>query len=142
MNNPLITSKESEKLFLDVVNNMPIFPVVEFIHTFDLLPETIMNETELENEIQVAGLNAPRLTPEAIDGVIVSEAYYQFPDTTVTVCLLSLRNGFSTVGHSACVSPENFDVSIGRKIARDNARNKIWELEGYLLRQQLSGQGS
>jgi hypothetical protein len=41
-------------------------------------------------------------------------------------------------GESAAASPENFDEQIGRKIARDNARNKIWALEGYLLRSKLA----
>lgn len=27
---------------------------------------------------------------------------------------------------------------IGRRIAKDNARNKIWALEGYLLRSKLA----
>lgn len=40
-------------------------------------------------------------------------------------------------GESAATSPENFDQAIGRKIARENARNKIWGLEGYLLREKL-----
>ena len=48
------------------------------------------------------------------------------------------RNGFHVVGESAAASPENFDAEIGRKIARDNARNKIWALEGYLLRSRLA----
>ena len=40
-------------------------------------------------------------------------------------------------GESAAAHPDNFDAAIGRKIARDNARNKIWALEGYLLRERL-----
>jgi len=96
-----------------------------------------MNEQELEQEIQDKGLDAPRLTPALIDEVIVSEAYYVFPRTTTTICRLELRNGFSTIGESAAVSLENFDEEIGRSVARDNARNKIWMLEGYLLKQKL-----
>jgi hypothetical protein len=49
-----------------------------------------------------------------------------------------LRNGFQVIGESAAASPENFDAAIGRRIARDNARNKIWALEGYLLKTLLS----
>ncbi|GJG71287.1 hypothetical protein NIHE100087_17690 [Enterobacter hormaechei] len=49
-----------------------------------------------------------------------------------------LRNGFTVTGESACASPENFDAEIGRKIARENAVNKIRVLEGYLLKQKLS----
>jgi len=96
-----------------------------------------MNEQELEQEIQDKGLVAPRLTPALIDKAIVGEAYYVFPGTTTTICRLELRNGFSTIGESAAVSLENFDEEIGRSVARDNARNKIWMLEGYLLKQKL-----
>jgi hypothetical protein len=95
-------------------------------------------ELEIEQEIQDKGLNAPRLTPQDIDNAIVSEDYYVFPNTTFTVCLLTLKNGYNVSGESAAASPENFDVEIGRKIARSNARDKIWALEGYLLRQKLS----
>lgn len=96
------------------------------------------NELEIENEIQAKGLNAPRLTPDLIDQAIVSEQYHVFPGTTMTVCALSLRNGFIVIGESAAASPSNFDAEIGRKISRENARNKIWALEGYLLRSQLA----
>jgi hypothetical protein len=97
-----------------------------------------MNEKQIEKEIQDKGLNAPRLTPDHIDSVIVNERYWQPADTTLTVCALELKNGTQVTGESACVSPENFDVEIGRKIARQNAREKIWALEGYLLKQNLS----
>lgn len=97
----------------------------------------MLNETEIENEIQAKGLNAPRLTPDLIDATIVSEQYHVFPGTTMTVAALTLRNGYIVTGESAAASPANFDQAIGRKIARDNARNKIWALEGYLLRQYL-----
>lgn len=96
------------------------------------------DEQAIESEIQRKGLNAPRLNPEHIDKQIAGEAFYVFPGTTLTVCALTLSNGFLVVGESAAASPENFDQEIGRKIARDNARNKIWALEGYLLRSKLS----
>jgi hypothetical protein len=95
------------------------------------------NEQQIENEIQAKGLNAPRLTPAHIDSMIAGEQYYVFPGTTLTVCCLTLLNGFTVTGESAAASPENFDVEIGRKIARDNARGQIWAFEGYLLRERL-----
>ncbi|SEG64763.1 Gp49 family protein [Bosea lathyri] len=98
-----------------------------------------LNEVAVEAEIQEKGLTAPRLTPDLIDAQIVSDAYHVFPGTTLTVCALTLRNGFQVTGESAAASPENFDVELGRKIARDNARNKIWAFEGYTLRNALSG---
>lgn len=96
-----------------------------------------MNEHQVEQEISDKGLNAPRVTPAMIDAAIVGEDYYVFPGTTVTVACLKLRNGFTVTGESACASPENFDQELGRKIARDNARSKIWALEGYALRERL-----
>lgn len=97
-----------------------------------------MKGNDIENEIQEKGLTAPRITPEIIEGKIKREQYYVFEGSTFTVCLLTLENGFTVIGKSACASPENFDAEIGRKIARDNAKNKIWALEGYLLKENLS----
>lgn len=119
----------------------------------------------IEQEIQAKGLTAPRVTPQHIDSVISHELYFtaqqgvfgeaathvtELKDTPafpvhkslglLTFCVLVLRNGFTVTGESACASPENFDPEIGRKIARDNAVNKIWMLEGYLLKQKLSEQ--
>jgi hypothetical protein len=96
------------------------------------------DEDIIETEIQEKGLNAPRLNPAHIDATVSEEAYYNFPGTTLTVCALTLNNGFIVTGESAAASPENFDEQIGRKIARSNAREKIWALEGYLLREKLS----
>lgn len=97
-----------------------------------------MTEQAIEQEIQDKGLNAPRLTPTDIDAAIAGEQYHVFDGTTLTVCCLTLRNGFTVTGESAAASPENFDQEIGQKIARQNAREKIWALEGYLLKQKLA----
>lgn len=95
-----------------------------------------MNET-VEQEIQRKGLTAARITPEQIEAAIAGEAYHVFPGTTLTVCCLTLRNGFTVTGESACASPANFDKVLGERIARENAKQKIWALEGYLLRDRL-----
>ena len=96
-----------------------------------------MSELQIEKEIQAKGLTAPRLTPDLIDATIVGEDYHVFPGTMLTVCCLTLKNGFTVTGESACASPENFNAEIGQKIARGNARDKIWALEGYLLKEKL-----
>ena len=114
------------------------------------------NEQSIEQDIQSKGLNAPRLTPEDIDKAIVDQYYFTAanaqwgadPNTsaligmhkqleTLTFCVLILKNGFTVTGESACASPDNFDAEIGKKIAYQNAREKIWMLEGYLLKQKL-----
>lgn len=117
------------------------------------------NDQNIEQEIQAKGLTAPRITPSHIESVIISEHYFTAADgdnsenaestgdirgdayeklRLLTFCVLVLRNGFTVTGESACASPENFDAEIGRKIARQNAVQKLWPLEGYLLRQRLS----
>jgi len=60
------------------------------------------------------------------------------PLNLLTFCVLVLRNGFTVTGESACASPENFNAEIGRKIARENAVNKVWPLMGYALREKLA----
>lgn len=101
-------------------------------------PSIPESEKKIEKAIQAKGLNAPRLSPTHISEQIVDEQFYVFPGTTLTVCCLTLRNGYNVIGESAAASTENFDEEIGKRIAKDNARNKIWALEGYLLRSKLA----
>lgn len=115
------------------------------------------SEKQIEQEIQDKGLNAPRLTPDHIDNLILSKHFINageavgviYSETlpqaylksdaldTLTFCILVLKNGFTVTGESACASPENFNKEIGEKISYENARNKIWQLEGYLLKEKL-----
>lgn len=97
------------------------------------------DEQAVEAEIQAKNLNAPRLNPAHIDAQIVAEHFHVFDGTPLTVCALTLKNGFMVVGKSAPASPQNFDAELGKKIARDDARNQIWALEGYRLRAHLAG---
>lgn len=96
-----------------------------------------MNEQKLEQQIINKGLTAPRVTPDDINAEIISEEYYNFPGTTVTICLLTLKNGFTVTGESACASPENFDEVIGMDIAKDEAKSKLWGLLGFRLKDKL-----
>ena len=62
--------------------------------------------------------------------------YWRLGDTTTTVCQLTLNNGFTGLGQSACIDPLEFNKTIGEKVAWENALDKVWELEGYLLQQK------
>jgi hypothetical protein len=94
-------------------------------------------ETVIEEQIKATKPVAPRLTPADIDAVIVSESFTVLPSGKVMVCELMLKNGFSVRGEAATVSKENFNDEIGKTISRADARDKIWQLEGYLLQQRL-----
>lgn len=116
-------------------------------------------DESIEQEIQAKGLTAPRVTPADIEANIKSVHFFVASDAIqqqnavhecddsgwllgstqlLTFCVIQLRNGFTVTGESACASPENFDAEVGRKIARQNAVQKIWPLMGYELRTQLS----
>ena len=96
------------------------------------------DEAAIEMEIQDKGLTAKRVTPEMLDAEIVAEQYHVFAGSCLTVCCLTLKNGFTVTGESACALPENFDAEIGQKIAKAKARDKIWPLLGFRLRDQLA----
>ncbi|MDB5814452.1 MAG: hypothetical protein JWN23_1569 [Rhodocyclales bacterium] len=120
---------------------------------------TLGTGPSIEQEIQDKGMTAPRITPDDIERTISREYYFTANDGVVghgivnrvgsslepvlgllTFCVLVLVNGFTVTGESACVSAENFDAEIGRKIARKNAVEKIWPLEGYRLRLEINRQ--
>lgn len=77
-----------------------------------------------------------KLTMGDILDTVVKADYWRLGETTTTVCQLTLKNGFSVIGQSACIDPSEFNKSIGEKVAWDNALEKVWELEGYLLQQR------
>ena len=114
------------------------------------IPSPDHSDPSIERQIQAKGLNAPRVTPAALQAVIVSAHYFTAADgvnaelrpcpealSILTFCVLVLRNGFTVTGESACASPANFDADIGKSVARANAEQKVWPLLGYLLKEQL-----
>ena len=102
-----------------------------------------MNNEQIEKEIQQKGLNAPRLSPQSLDDAIDDLAaiqYHNFPGTAVTVCCVPMKNGYHVVGEGAAVSLENFDAELGRKIALAKAKDRMWPLLGYALKEELAKQ--
>jgi hypothetical protein len=113
-----------------------------------------MSDQAIEQEIQAKGKTAPRITPADVEANIIHEHYFTAAEGVIgnvdesgdmhpsldllTVCVLVLQNGFTVTGESACASPENFDAEIGRKIARQNAVQRVWPLMGYELRSKLA----
>ena len=77
-----------------------------------------------------------KLTPEILESKIEEVQYHQFDGTTVTVCCMTLENGFNVIGESACISPAYFNAEIGKKVARDNAFENLWKFYGFNAKQQ------
>lgn len=116
------------------------------------------DDAGIEQLIQAKGKTVPRVTPADIEASIAATYYFtgmdglrsadsdlrvgdEVPLSLLTFCVLILRNGFTVTGESACASPENFDAEIGRRVARENAKQKLWPLLGYELKTKLSTGG-
>ena len=98
---------------------------------------SLESDLAFEKELVERGLDAPRLTPKMIEETIVSEQYHVFGGSNHTVCLLTLRNGFTVTGENACVSKENWRKDIGEYESYIQAMNKVWMLEAYLLKEKI-----
>lgn len=80
---------------------------------------------------------APRVTMEEVLGSIAQTNYYVHAEGTLTICVLTLQNGFTVIGESACADIANYKQDIGERIAYDNAVKQIWKFLGYMLRDKL-----
>lgn len=98
----------------------------------------VMTPAEVDTALANKEWAGKRVTPEQLEEEIIDEAYYVFPGSTVTVCLLFLRNGFTVTGESACAVPSNFDEEIGKGLARANAKQKLWSLLAFRLRDKIT----
>jgi Phage protein (N4 Gp49/phage Sf6 gene 66) family len=90
-----------------------------------------------EAKAVVATKTAPRVTEESIKAKIASVDYITSKNL-MTICLITMKNGFIVNGVSAPASPTNYDAEVGKRYAYDNAFKQLWPLEGYLLREKLS----
>lgn len=80
------------------------------------------------------------VTKEQVNGILENSKYEVFHRVFGKRCIVValLPNGFTVVGESACVDPNNYVESIGEEIAKKRVEEKVWELEGYKLQCELS----
>jgi len=95
-------------------------------------PEMTLDEAKAV----VAAKTAPKVTEAGIKDKIASADYIMHGQ--LTICILTMTNGFMVQGVSAPASAENFDAEVGKRYAFDNAFKQLWPLEGYLLREKLA----
>lgn len=90
----------------------------------------LMNNDQLDVALNASP--APRVTKEQMESRIASTDFTRLTDT-VTICNITLDNGFSVRGESACVNAANYNQEIGERISYDNAFNKLWAFFGFML---------
>jgi hypothetical protein len=83
----------------------------------------------------IASKPGEKMTKALIESRIRDVAYLRLNDT-VTLCSITLDNGYSVRGESACVDPANYDQEIGEGLAHSNAFAKLWPLFGFLLAEE------
>ena len=83
----------------------------------------------------VEGKTAPRVTKEHIEDKIKGVQYLAV--TTLTICVITMHNGFRVVGKAAPADPANYDPMVGERYAYEDAFKQLWHLEGYLLCEDL-----
>lgn len=103
-------------------------------------------DQSIENEIVAKGLTARRVTKADIDKLMSNVVYSSDirPNGSTTILVNAFLDGkfYLASGMSACVSLANYNEELGLRIATEKAveaaRNKLWELEGYVLHREMS----
>lgn len=100
-------------------------------------------DARMEADINQLGLNAPRVPKEHIDMLMEHVQYkthiVEGTTTTVAVAILPMGTVDFTLAieSTACIDKSNFNAALGAKYAIEkaavSARDKLWELEGYVL---------
>ncbi|CAB1222464.1 Gp49 family protein [Acinetobacter bouvetii] len=99
-----------------------------------IIDVTRLTQKQLEDKIvAVRWVFGSELTPDRF-----AEGHENDKSTDcLTLCIITLQNGYTVTGQSACISREVYDVEVGKELAYKNAFRQIWALEGYLLKERL-----
>lgn len=107
-----------------------------------------MSSLQTTDQESAAVAVAPRVALADIEAAIAgtiyatgAEAFGASPHEPLgilTLCAITMKNGFTVIGKSAPASPANFNRDLGRKFAYEDAVRQIWPLMGFALRDKLS----
>mgnify|MGYP000228709067 CR=1 FL=1 len=99
------------------------------------------DDDAVEQMIKAKGLTAPRVTPEDMSANIIDVEivkHISLGGQVLRWAVLTTKSGFAVSGNpSVSVSPENDDAEIGVAVATANAKNALWPLMGYALKERL-----
>lgn len=93
---------------------------------------------QAEAEAAAVAKTENRVTLDSIKAKVLTTQLWQPPGTTLTIAVVTLKNGFQVVGKSAAADPLNFNRDLGEKFAIEDAIRQAWPLEAYLLREAMS----
>lgn len=100
------------------------------------------DDAAIEQLIKAKGLDAPRVTADDLAANIAHVEYVKcitHGGQVLRWAVITTQSGFAVTGRpSASVSPENDDTEIGERVAFENAKNELWTLMGYALKERLS----
>lgn len=77
---------------------------------------------------------SPKRIKEIISGSNES-VWEPFPGTTIVAW--QLPNGFVISDQSGCIDPSEYDQEIGVEIARKHLEDKVWQLYGFMRKQEF-----
>lgn len=60
--------------------------------------------------------------------------------STLDICVLVLKNGYTVVGKATPVDPAAYSKEVGQRIARERAVEQIWPLLGYELKSTIESE--
>ena len=113
--------------------------MITFAFGEDFMHMGLMSPTECEEHFEK--IETQTITQEYIDDIISDsdiDVYTVFDKCTIVAC--RLPNGFVIVESSACVDPKNYDEKLGFDICMNKIKDKVWELEGYILQETLNAE--
>jgi hypothetical protein len=103
---------------------------------FGTIKSSSLDATEAESAAKAV---APRVTLAGMEAKILYVNYYNHD--LLTMCVLTMANGFHVVGENAPASRDNYDPELNRKFSYEDAIRQLWKLEGYSLRDRLAAEG-
>lgn len=101
-------------------------------------PKKIFEESYLElttnKELRT---DAPSISQKMVDDFIL-DTRVMTQLGKITIVTVILKNGFTIVESSACVSQENYDESIGYAICLAKIKNQVWNHLGFILQSAVT----
>lgn len=102
------------------------------------------DDAAIEQRVVEKGLTAPRVTLADVTANIVDVEIVKHVSVSGQVlrwAVITTKNGYAVTGAPSCaVSSANDDSEIGVAVATANAKDALWSLMGYALRERLHTQ--